>query len=91
MALNKSITLDNGIQTEYHRILFIASTINSQISIAVVSYINKDLRELEKNNAAADIYKSVKTFEKPYSENFTISEAYEYLKTLPDYEGATDI
>ena len=31
------------------------------------------------------------TYETEYDETMTIEKAYEYLKTLPEFEGATDI
>ena len=36
-------------------------------------------------------YKTTKTYEKHYVENMTVEDAYDYLKTLPEFEGATDI
>ena len=89
MALLKEIVQDNGVITKYHRILYTQSMINSHDSIAVVSYIDQKGRERE--NSENEPYKVAITFEKSYQENMTIEEAYEFLKTLPEFEGAEDI
>ena len=89
MALKKEVRRNDGVITNYHRILFIQSTINSHTSIAVLSYVDKIGREME--NSVNEPYKAVITYETEYTENMTIEAAYEYLKTLPEFEGAEDI
>lgn len=89
MALLKSIKQTDGVVTNYHRILFTQSTINSHDSIVVVSYVDKEARDLESSESRP--YKVCVTYEKDYVENMTIEDAYDYLKTLPQFEDATDI
>lgn len=89
MALKKEVRQNDGVITNYHRILFIQSTINSHTSIAVLSYVDKTGRAME--NSANEPYKAAITYETEYTENMTIEAAYEYLKTLPKFEGAEDI
>lgn len=89
MALFKPIKQENGIVTNYHRIMFVESWANSHISIAVLSYIDKDMRDEETENS--EIYKISKTYETNYVENMTVDKAYEYLKSLPEFEGSEDI
>lgn len=89
MALQKEIKQDDGVTTSYHRILFFRAVINSHVSIAVLSYVDEASRERELTGDRP--YKISATYERPYVENMTIEEAYEYLKTLPDFEGAEDI
>ena len=89
MALYKEIEQDDGIVTSYHRILYIQSTVNSHTSIAVMSYIDKKSREEE--NDSFRPYNRAVTYETDYIENITNAEAYEFLKTLPEFEGAKDI
>ena len=89
MALKKDITQPNGITTSYHRIMFLQSMINSHVSIAVLSYVDEDNRRTETDEVYP--YKIAITYEKPYQENMTIEEAYAYLKTRPEFEGAEDI
>lgn len=90
MALNKAIMQANGITTSYHRILFIQVTTNQQNSIAVLSYVDEISRAAEQSGDFTP-YRSSVTYETEYSENMTIATAYEYLKTLPEFAGATDI
>lgn len=89
MALKKEIRQNDGVVTTYHRIFFIQSIINSHDSIAVYSYIDEKGRAME--NGENRPYKVVITYEKDYIEDMTIEDAYNYLKTLPDFEGAEDI
>lgn len=89
MALQKSIRQNDGVVTNYHRILFLDSVINHHISITVLSYTDKDSRNLEQEGG--EPYKKAVTYEQSYKENMTIEEAYDYLKTLPEFAEATDI
>lgn len=91
MALYKEIRQDDGVTTSYHRILYMTQTVNRQNSIAVVSYVDDSSRESEKENVMSQPYQKAVTYETTYDENMTIEMAYAYLKTLPQFEGATDI
>lgn len=90
MALYKEIRQNNGIRTNYHRILFIQATVNKQNSIAVLSYENEDSRESEKNNEFTP-YRQSTTYEADYNEAMTVEDAYAYLKTLDVFIGAEDV
>lgn len=90
MALYKSIRQEDGVATRYHRILFLQTTTNQQNSIAVLSYVDEEARDGEKTNVIAQPYSRSVTYEVPYDETMTIEKAYEYLKSLPDFEGAVD-
>lgn len=89
MALKKTVVQRDGVPTDYHRILFVQSTINSHTSIAVLSYLNEEARQSESN--AGQPYKTSITYETEYIENMTVEDAYKHLKTLPEFEGAEDI
>lgn len=89
MALKKEIRQSDGVVTNYHRILYIQSTINSHDSIAVVSYVDEIGRIMENNGGRP--YRAAVTYEKEYEENMTIEDAYKYLKTLSEYEDAENI
>lgn len=89
MALKKTIIQDNGVVTDYHRILFVKSFVNHHISIGVLSYLNEDSRNRE--FIGNDVYYTAATYEKEYQEYFTIKDAYEFLKTTSDFSGAEDI
>lgn len=91
MALYKENIQADGVLTNYHRILYVQATPNRQTSIGVLSYVNEQAREKEKENAAVQPYRYSVTYETAYDKAMTISKAYEYLKTLPEFDGATDI
>lgn len=89
MALKKPIVQPDGVTTEYHRILFVQTTVNSHTSIAVLSYLNEQSRQTEKESMQP--YKAAVTYETAYDENMTIESAYEYLKTLEEFKDAEDV
>lgn len=90
MALKKEIKQSDGVTTNYHRILFLTQTVNRQNSIAVLSYVDEDIRESEKENTLAQPYVKSITYQTDYDPNMTIATAYDYLKTLPQFAGAVD-
>lgn len=91
MALYKEIRQDDGVTTKYHRILFLHMTTNRQNSIAVLSYVDEDSRSDELENIMAQPYTKSVTYEVAYDPTMTIESAYNYLKTLPLFEGAKNI
>lgn len=91
MALYKEIRQDDGVTTKYHRILYLTHTVNEQNSIAVVSYVDELARTDETGGIIANPYKKAITYETRYDENMTVESAYEYLKTLPEFEGAENV
>lgn len=102
MAIKKQVTLDNGIVTEYHRIVMIKIEINQRNTILVHSYLSEAGRQVEKDVAAglyrdADFglikwpYVKAEYLHPEYDENMTISKAYEWLKSQPEFEGAEDV
>ena len=91
MALYKDICQEDGVTTSYHRILQLIQTVNQRVSIAVLSYVNEDARTNEKESILMQPYSKNITYELAYDESMTVASAYEYLKTLPQFEGATDI
>lgn len=95
MAISKDIVLPNGVVINYHRIMSIQFITNSSNIINVSGYISKEKREEERSAIAnaepMDVYIDGKFIESPYDPYMNIIEAYEYLKTLPEYEGAEDI
>lgn len=99
MALKKAKQLDNGIIVNYHRISFIKSFINEVILIEVLSYLDETNRKKEKENENQiendinfinNTLKINMIYQTDYIENFTISDAYSYLKTLEDFKDAED-
>ena len=90
MALYKPIRQLDGVTTDYHRILFLTITPNQQNSIAVCSYVDPVSRAGEQIGDM-DPYRKTITYETDYLENMSIKDAYDYLKKLPEFEGAEDV
>lgn len=102
MALKKKITAQNGIVTEYHRIAMTSVEVNQQNTILLYSYLSEDGRQVEKDYAAGkynDVdsglvpfpYYDAQYLHPDYDGTMTIEKAYEYLKSLPEFEGAEDV
>ena len=91
MALFKEIKQPDGVITEYHRILFLQTTVNQQNSIAVLSYVSSEVRDGEKKSNSNRLYMRSKTYETDYDPDMTIEEAYELLKTLPEFKDAENV
>lgn len=91
MALKKSIVQEDGVMTNYHRILYVMNVINSHTSISVLSYPSEVMRQEEQSGEIPNPYKKSVTYETDYVEDMTIESAYEYLKTLDAFTGAEDI
>lgn len=94
MALKKKIELDNGVIVNYHRIVSINKITNIQNIIEVASYTNEEKRNEEKeaieNALEMNVFINTQYINIEYNENSVIQEAYEYLKTLKQFEGAED-
>lgn len=101
MALNKKIELDNGIVTNYHRIVSLNFITNEQTIIEIASYIDESKRKQEedaldyarKNDTdypQTNIFINTTYIEKEYDENDDIKSCYNYLKTLDEFKNAKD-
>lgn len=96
MALNKSIIQNNGINLNYHRISDIKNVVNDKTYLSLISYVSKDEREKEQKQPKyspnkVEIYKINKLYKLDYNDKLTIEKAYNYLKTLEEFEGAENI
>ncbi len=98
MALKKQIELENGIITDYHRIVSLNSIVNSQNIIEVASYIDENKRndekeyyELDDENKAMNVFIDTKYYNTDYDEEMNIKTAYNYLKTLDEFKDAEDV
>ena len=91
MALYKEVRQSDGVTTTYHRVLSVTMTTNRQNSIAVLSYVSGESREDEKMSTEGMPYVRSVTYETAYDPEMTVTSAYEYLKTLPRFEGAMDV
>lgn len=94
MALKKEIILNNGVITNYHRIVSLNNITNVCTIIEVGSYTSEEKREEEKvaiqNAQSIDVFIDTEYINKDYTENMTIEQAYDYLKTLDKFKSSED-
>lgn len=101
MALSKKIENENGVITNYHRIVSINQIVNEQTLIEVASYTDKSKREEEQQALETarkggeypqtNVYIDTEYIAKEYDEkDGNIGDAYKYLKTLDKFKGAKD-
>lgn len=94
MALIKEIILDSGITVNYHRVVSVNNITNHASIIEVASYTSKEKRLEEKeklvNNEPMNIFIHTEYENAEYTKTLNVDTAYEYLKTLEKYKGATD-
>lgn len=95
MGLIKQITSPEYIPLNYHRVYGVSNEIHSHFTISIMQYISKEDREKEKTDPSAPIYRTSISYIKQYDdpaemEEMTIRDAYNWLKTLPEFEGAID-
>lgn len=92
MALIKEIELESGIKVNYHRIVSINKITNVQNIVEIASYTTKEKRqeEIEKIGQETNIFIHTNYISTEYNPNINISNVYNYLKTLEQFEGAID-
>lgn len=98
MALYKELYQEfdgDSISYTYHRVVSVVMITNLHNIIEVHSYRNQDRREVEKEEISSGsmitVSTEVKRITMPYVEENPIKAAYEYLKTLPEFEGSVDV
>lgn len=95
MAIRKEITISNGVVLNYHRITSLNIITNCANIINVSSYTSEEKRKEEQdaveNAEPMNVYIESAIIEHPYDANMNIIEAYEYIKSLPEFEGAEDV
>lgn len=92
MGLKKLIELDNGVTTNYHRIVSINNITNISTIIEVASYTSEEKREEEKqaieNATSMNVFINTQYINKDYTDSVSAEQAYEYLKTLDMFKNA---
>lgn len=95
MALSKHVTLGNGVATNYHRVVSVTCVTNVGNLIEVASYTSRAKREDEMEALVSgtehDVFVATTVISAPYDPAMTLASAYEYVKGLPELEGAKDV
>ena len=92
MALSKAIELENGIVTNYHRIVSLNKITNVSNIIEIASYTDKEKRieEINDKTHTINIYINTDYINKDYNELETISDCYNFLKTTEKFKDSID-
>lgn len=94
MALLKQIELDSGIILNYHRIVAITKVTNHSTILEIAGYTSQSKREQEmlqiQNGEEITAYINTHFINADYSEENTIKDWYNYLKTTDKYLNAED-
>jgi len=98
MGITKAIEKPNGIVFNYHRVDGVFIHTNNQNVINVSNYLTAAKRQEEvecmarlragDNEAECNVLIEGMYVTAPYDPSMTIESAYEYLLTLPEFEGA---
>mgnify|MGYP004493216513 CR=1 FL=1 len=93
MALSKKKVQPDGVATEYHRVVRVDVMTNVRDLVEVASYVSAESRAAAEASAedGAQQYVATSFYELPYDQSTTVESAYAYLKTLPEFEGASDV
>lgn len=93
MALSKTIVLDNGVITNYHRVVSLNKITNQSNIIEIASYTSEGKRkeEIEKQGQPTNIFIKTTYLNKVYDEAETIEDIYDYLKTTEMFKDSTDV
>lgn len=89
MALYREMELGNGVRVSYHRVVSVGCVTNVQNTVEVASYPSRAFREREM--ADGESYVRTTWHVLPYRQGMSVDDAYDYLKGLPEYEGAADV
>lgn len=98
MAIYKQLIANNGVPVAYHRIALLSIDVNNQNTVLVHSYVSENGRQIERDHAEGILvmdetnapYVDAQYLNCEYDGTMDIEKAYEWLKTLPQYEGAAD-
>lgn len=94
MAILKSIELENGVTVNYHRITSVNTITNHSSIIEVSSYTSEAKRNEEKDAQPGDqinVFIDTNFINAEYDKSLNVDSAYDYIKSLPLFQGATDV
>lgn len=101
MGIKKDETLPNGVPLSYYRIVSLTTVVNQQTVIELAGYVSEDARQTEQAAQAeaqetgeypdTDVYIDTRYIVVGYDPEMSVTKAYEYLKSLPEWEDAEDV
>lgn len=95
MALKKKMVKDNGLATEYHRILHIHINCEKDAvaSVSIASYKDESYRQKEKDGECDSTYITIENYTieaDMHKDDLKISSIYKKIKDLAKFAEATD-
>ena len=101
MGLKKHVTLNNGVQLNYFRVVSVHVITNQQNIIEVAGYTSQAKRREEQAALAqaqetgeypeTNVYIDTQMVVAPYDQEMTVASAYEWLKDNAGFEEADDV
>lgn len=101
MGIKKDETLPNGVPLNYYRIVSLTTVVNHQTVIELAGYVSKDARQTEQDAQAeaqetgkypeTNVFIDTRYIEMDYDPEMSVTKAYDYLKSLPEWEDAEDV
>lgn len=101
MGIEKPIILDNGVVVKYFRIATLTTVVNQQSIIELAGYTSQEKREEEASAIAeaaeggdypsTDVFIETMLISVDYDPDMSVSKAYEYVKSLPEFQDAEDV
>lgn len=96
MAFSKNIGLDNGVITNYHRVVSVNTITNVADLVEIASYTSREKREEEQAAVSGgepmNVYIHTRYESAPYGSCPTVTRAYEWLKAnVEDFADAEDV
>lgn len=97
MAIEKPIILDNGVTVTYFRVTSLTVVVNVQSIIELTGYISADKRAEEQESiidpdgSPANVFVDTRFINIDYDPFMSVAKAYDYVKSLPEFQGAEDV
>lgn len=97
MAIEKPIILDNGVTLTYFRVTSLTVIVNVQSIIELTGYTSAGKRSEEQESIVdpeanpANVFVDTRFITVDYDPFMSVAKAYEYVKSLPEFQGAEDV
>ena len=97
MAIEKPIILDNGVTVTYFRVTSLTVVVNVQSIIELTGYTSADKRAEERESiidpegSPANVFVDTRIISIDYDPFMSVAKAYDYVKSLPEFQGAEDV
>ena len=101
MGIKKDEVLPSGVPLSYYRIVSLTVVVNQQTVIELAGYVTQDARQTEQDAQSeaqetgeypeTDVFIDTRFISVDYDPEMSVTKAYEYLKSLPEWADAEDV